>query len=131
MFAKVFLGISTIAFVGYGLMCLAQPSVVADATGMQLLTGTAVVEVRAMYGGLQIAVGLLALLGLLRADLETQVLVALGLLFFGLASGRLVGIAIDADPGTYNFAAFAFEAVSAGCAMALVSRAAPGERRAA
>lgn len=125
MVVKIFLGVMAAAFVGYGLACLAQPSIVADATGMQLATGTATVEVRAMYGGLQTAVGLLALLALFREPLRGPALLTLGLLFFGLASGRLVGIAVDADPGVYNYVALVFECVSAAAALALLPRSAP------
>ena len=122
MAAKIFLGISGLVFAGYGLACLASPTIVADATGMQLATGTASVEVRAMYGGLQTAIGLLALLGVARDALRAPILLCLGVLFFGLASGRLVGIAVDPDPGSYNFGALAYEAVSAAIALALLSR---------
>ncbi len=62
MAARIFLGITAAVFIGYGLVCLASPEVVANATGMNLATSTASVEVRAMYGGLQTAVGLLAAL---------------------------------------------------------------------
>lgn len=122
MAAKIFLGFQAVLFVGYGLVCLASPSVVADSTGMVLATGTASVEVRAMYGGLQTAVGLLALLALAREGLRAPVLMFLGIILFGLASGRLVGIALDANPGSYNYGALAFEAISALLAFGLLSR---------
>ena len=132
--ASVFLGITALALGAYGLMCLVQPSIVAEATGMQLLTGTATVEVRAMYGGLQIGIGLLALLGALRAELRGPVLISMCLLFFGIASGRLVGIAIESDPGAYNFAALGYELASAAIAGALIAAGAsrtPNESHAA
>jgi hypothetical protein len=123
MATRIFLGFLAALFIGYGLACLASPAILADATGMQLPTGTATVEVRAMYGGLQTAVGLLALLALLREPLRSPVLMCLGVILFGLASGRLVGIAVDVDPGSYNYGAFAFESLSAAAAFALLSRA--------
>ena len=43
-------------------------------------------------------------------------------LLFGLASGRLVGLIVDTDPGSYNFAAFGFEVLSASAAFALLSK---------
>ena len=111
MGAKIFLGLNALIFVGYGLVCLASPSVVAEQTGMQLATGVAAAEVRAMYGGLQIAVGLLALAGLVRPALQPAVLLALVFLFFGLASGRLIGILVEPDPGAYNLTAVVFESL--------------------
>lgn len=111
MATKIFLGANAALFIVYGLMCLASPEIVAEQTGMQLTTGVASAEVRAMYGGLQTAVGLLALLGFMRAGLQPAVLLALVFVFFGLASGRVIGIVLDPDPGVYNFAAFAFESL--------------------
>jgi hypothetical protein len=123
---KAYLGFLAALFVGYGLACLASPSILADATGMQFPTGTATVEVRAMYGGLQTAVGLLALLGLLREGLRAPMLLCLGVILFGLASGRLIGIAVDADPGSYNYVAVVFEGISAAAAFGLLSRESAG-----
>jgi hypothetical protein len=131
MLAKVFLGANALLFIGYGLVCLSSPSVVADQTGMQLTTGVASAEVRAMYGGLQTSVGLLALLGLTRPGLQPAALLALVFVFFGLASGRMLGILVDTDPGVYNFGAFVFEAVFGVLAMMLLSKGAEGQAQAA
>jgi hypothetical protein len=120
MAIKIFLGLNALIFVGYGLYCLAVPSVIADQTGMQLATGVATTEVRAMYGGLQTAIGLLALAGILRPAVQPAALLVLAFLLFGLASGRMVGIVLDTDPGTYNFAAVAFEATFAAIAAGLL-----------
>jgi hypothetical protein len=130
MAARVFLGFTGLLFAGYGLACLASPGIVADATGMQLATGTATVEVRAMYGGLQTALGLLALLAVVREPLRAPALLFLGVLFFGLVSGRLIGIAVDPEPGSYNFIAAGYEAASAAIAFALLPRSAGASLRA-
>ncbi len=122
MAAKIFLGLNALVFVGYGLVCLASPAVVADQTGMQLATGVARTEVRAMYGGLQTAVGLLALAGAMRPALQPTVLLTFVFLFFGLASGRIVGILVDPDPGFYNFSAAAFETLFGAISTALLAR---------
>ena len=119
---RIFLGFNALIFVGYGLVCLAAPSVVADQTGMQLATGVASVEVRAMYGGLQTAVGLLCLAGAARPLLQPGVLLALTFLFFGLASGRMLGIAVEPEPGSYNILALVFETMFAGISVTLLAR---------
>jgi len=124
MATKIFLGLNALLFIGYGLWCLASPQVVAEQTGMVLTTGVASAEVRAMYGGLQTAIGLLALLGLLRPGTQAAVLLALGFLFAGLASGRAIGILAVPDPGTYNVAALLFEALFAALALVLLARSA-------
>ena len=122
MATRIFLGLNALVFVGYGLVCLLSPSVVADQTGMVLATGVARTEVRAMYGGLQIAVGLLSLAGVMRPALQPSVLFTLLFLFFGLASGRILGILVEPDPGSYNFSAAAFETLFGAISAALLSR---------
>ena len=127
MATKIFLGLNALLFIGYGLWCLAWPSVVADQTGMMLTSGVASAEVRAMYGGLQTAIGLLALLGLLRPGAQAAVLLALGFLFVGLASGRAIGIFAVPDAGAYNTAAVVFEALFGFLALVFLSRSASAQ----
>ena len=87
MATKIFLGINALLFIGYGLVCLVSPRVVADQTGLQ-----------------------------------PGVLLAMVFLFFGLASGRMLGIAIDPEPGSYNIFALLFETVFAVISVALLAR---------
>ena len=122
MATKIFLAINAALFIVYGLMCLASPEIVSDQTGIQTPTGDASAEMRAMYGGLQTAIGLLALAAVLRPELARAVLFAFAFLFFGLASGRLVGIVADAGVGSYSFAAFGFEVLFGVVSAALLSR---------
>ena len=91
MAIKIFLGLNAFVFIGYGIACLVSPAIVAEAAGLQPTTGDGTVELRAMYGGLQAAVGMLALAALLRAELQRPVLLVLAFLFFGLASARMIG----------------------------------------
>ena len=73
------------------------------------------VEVRAMYGGLPIAVGLLSLAGL-SAGFRRTAIGALTFLFIGLALGRGYGMIVDSMPGQYNQIAVSYELVSAAIA---------------
>jgi hypothetical protein len=120
--SKIFLAAMGLVFAGYGLMCLFVPGTVADATGMGLTSEVAEAEVRAMYGGLQFAVGALALSGAVRPELERTALISLCFLFAGLAGGRLFAILLASDPGGYNYAACAFEAASLAVAFLLLRR---------
>jgi hypothetical protein len=122
MAAKIFLGINAALFIVYGLMCLASPSVAADQAGIQMTTGDASAEMRAMYGGLQTAIGMLALAGTLRAELRRAVLFTFAFLFFGLASGRMIGLMLDPGVGPYSFAAFGFEVLFGILSVALLVR---------
>ena len=110
MWSKIFLGITGFAFASYGLMCLFVPATVGDAAQLGLSNDVAVAEIRAMYGGLQMAVGVLALLAVARPALRSTALLTVCFLFAGLGGGRLFAIALASDPGGYNYAAFGYPA---------------------
>ena len=122
MLSKIFLGGMGLVFAGYGLVCLFVPATLADLTGMGLASEVAEVEVRAMYGGLQFAVGALALAAALRPELERTALITFCFLFAGLAGGRLFGIVLASDAGSYNLAACAFELASLALSFVLLRR---------
>lgn len=121
MLERVFLGFTAAAFVLYGALCLFRPETLSDAAGIGIGDAVADVEIRAMYGGLEIAVGLLALAGLVRRELAPAALLALLFVFAGLALGRGFGMLLESEHGAYNRVAFAFEIVSAGIAGYLVN----------
>src|SRR3972149_52498 len=59
LFARLILIVTGLAFASYGFACLVSPPLVAQYSGMELPTVSAITEVVAMYGGLQLGVGLL------------------------------------------------------------------------
>ena len=80
------------------------------------------VEVRAMYGGLQLGIGLLLLWGAQRSAIQQQMAYAVMIACFaGLAGGRVVGLLLDGQDG-YNLAAFIFESASLLASVYLYSR---------
>ena len=111
--ARVFLGVSALVWFGYGAYCFMQPSYLGDAAGVTAASSTGIVELRAMYGGLQMAIGALAAAGLLRVSLERPAVIALGFLCVGLGSTRLVAALGAADSSVYTVGAVMFEL---GCA---------------
>ena len=125
MFAKIFLGLTGAAFGLYGLMCLFVPETLAENAGFGLESDVALTETRAMYGGLQTAVGVLTLAAALRPALQPAVLMTLVALFAGLAGGRLVGIVLEPAPGAYNFLAFGYESASLAICWVLWRRSSP------
>ena len=60
MATRIFLRLSALLWVLYGLYCFVEPSQLAEAAGVAASTTTGTIELRAMYGGLQVAIGLLA-----------------------------------------------------------------------
>ena len=109
---RIFLALMGIAFAPYGLFCLVSPQSVAGLTGMVLPNATALTEVRAMYGGLQVGLGLLFIDFAIRKRFVETGLVVLVVMLGSLALARGFGLFIDGF-SSYNAFAFGFESVSA------------------
>jgi hypothetical protein len=122
---RIFLGLSALAWLPYGIFCLAQPGFLEGAAGVASSTPTGSAELRAMYGGLQAGIGALALVGFLRAEAARPALLTLLFLCAGLALGRILGLVVDGAASPYTLIAIGFEVTSAAVAGALVGRAAP------
>jgi hypothetical protein len=57
MAARIFLGLSALIWLPYGLLCFFQPAGLAESAGVTFTNATGATELRAMYGGLQAAIG--------------------------------------------------------------------------
>jgi len=88
------LGLSALVFGGAGLVFLVNPGFLAHA-GVEFSGPAGAVEIRAFHGGLEL--GIAAFLGLcaFRGGWHRVGLFAQIAMFGGLASGRLVGMALD------------------------------------
>ncbi len=117
--ARIFLGLSVLLWVPYGIYCFVQPGALAEAAGVVSTSATGSTELRAMYGGLQVAIGALALAGFLRENLTASALLAIAFLCGGLFSARLLGLVFDGGFSAYTGMGLAFEAVSLSFALLL------------
>jgi len=113
---RVFLAFSAVVWLPYGVFCFFHPAFLAEAAGVTATTTTAIIELRAMYGGLEFAIGFLAALAVFREPLRRPALVTLAFLCSGLALSRLLGAIIHAEVSAYTGSAIAFELASAGFA---------------
>jgi hypothetical protein len=75
MAARIFLGLSALIWLPYGLYCLFQPGALAESAGVAFTSATGATELRATHGGLQAAIGAVALAGALRPALSRSALV--------------------------------------------------------
>jgi uncharacterized protein DUF4345 len=107
--ARIFLGFSTLVWLPYGLFCFFQPGYLHDAAGVAIASTTGRIELRAMYGGLQAAIGLLALGGMIRTTLTRPALTTLAFLCAGLASTRTLGALVDGELSSYTAMALMLE----------------------
>ncbi len=110
--ARIFLGLSVLLWIPYGIYCFLAPGMLADAAGVAYNSATGGTELRAMYGGLQVAIGALALAGFLREHLAASALLAIAFLCGGLFTARLLGLAFDGGFSAYTGMGLGFEATS-------------------
>jgi hypothetical protein len=107
--ARIFLGLSALIWIGFGLYGFFQPGFFADAAGVTFTTPTGATDMRATYGGLATAIGALALTGLLRPDFTRHALLVLAAVGAGLGGARLIGVGLDGDLTAWTVQALVFE----------------------
>ena len=81
---KIYLAINACIWLPYAAVCTVYPELLAVLGVFEQSSWVAAVEVRAMYGGAQLAIGLFALIALLRPRHSSSALLFLTLLFAGL-----------------------------------------------
>jgi hypothetical protein len=106
---RLFLAANVLIWLPYGLYCLARPDLLHEVAGVAATSATGSTELRAMYGGLQAAIGALALAALARRDLERTALVTLAFLGAGLFSARAYGALVEGGLSGYTIGALALE----------------------
>ncbi len=111
MFRGILAALGLINF-GFGVLALAQPQLVAGWIGFELLGPSAFGEMRAMFGGVVMVVGVLFIVAGAMAQ-PRPLLGGLALVFTALSLGRLASLVIDGW-SFYTAAAFVLEAATAG-----------------
>jgi hypothetical protein len=122
MAVRIFLGLSALLWLPYGLYCFFDPAFLAEAAGIASNSTTGTIELRAMYGGLQAGIGALAGLGAMRPRFARHALVLLAFLCSGLFLSRLAGAGIGGEFSSYTLSALGIEILSAGFALGLLAR---------
>lgn len=119
--SRLFLGVSAFIWIPYGLYCFFAPGFLAEAAGVSASTTTGTIELRAMYGGLQAALGILAAAACVRLDLVRPALVAIGFVCGGLFTARLLGALMAGEFSSYTIGGLVLEIVSAALAARLLA----------
>jgi hypothetical protein len=119
---RIFLLANALLWLPYGVYCLAQPQMLAEAAGVAATSTTGSTELRAMYGGLQAAIGALALIAAFRLQLQRTALVTLAFLAAGLFSARACGALIDGGVSGYTAVALVLESSLTVASVALLRR---------
>jgi len=113
LFARVVLTATGLVFFIHGLVCFIHPATIGIESGLAMPTPGSIIEVRAEYGGLPMALGLFFLASALqRVQIRTGLLVMVTALS-GYASARIAAALIAGHVDPYNAAAIAYELTSA------------------
>jgi hypothetical protein len=110
---KIYLSLSVLLWLPYGLFCVFQPGYLAEIAGVVGSTPTGTTEIRAMYGGLQAGIGLMCVFALMRPNFVQPALTALCFLVGGLFLARLSGFLIDGSGSEYTYGTLVFESTYA------------------
>ncbi|MBS0577838.1 MAG: DUF4345 family protein [Proteobacteria bacterium] len=120
--ARAYLVIAGLMWLAYGLYLLAVPQTLAATAGVAASTPTGVIELRAMYGGLEMAVGAFALVCAFSVGLRRGGLLGMGLACAGLGLARLGSALAAGEFSTYTRQGLALELTLTGLALWLFLR---------
>jgi hypothetical protein len=113
LFPRILLTVTGLVFFVHGLVCFIHPATIGLESGLAMPTPSSVIEVRAEYGGLPIALGLFFLAAALqKIEVRTGLIVMLTATA-GYATSRILAVAIMGDLDQYNAAAILYEVTTA------------------
>jgi hypothetical protein len=122
IFARIVLTATGLVFFIHGLVCFIHPATIGIESGLAMPTPGSVIEVRAEYGGLPMALGLFFLAAALqKIQVRTGLLVMVTALS-GYATARIAAALITAEIDQYNAAAIVYELTSASLALWALKR---------
>jgi len=107
--SKVFVVFTMLVLAGFGVASLFWTQALFDQAGIALTTSTAVSEIRAFYGGLEIGLALTLLVSLVRRWPEEIVLTIIGISFTCVALARAGSALTLSDDATWTLVALCFE----------------------
>jgi hypothetical protein len=107
--ARIFLGLVGVVALAFGVLYVVAPAVLLDQTGFPDLGPEATTDVRATYGGLQIALGAFTLWCAAQPRRYRAGLMLVTIAFAAIASCRAVGLLIDGDPSSAMISALVLE----------------------
>jgi len=113
LFSRILLTVTGLVFFFHGLVCFIHPATIGIESGLAMPTPSSVIEVRAEYGGLPIALGLFFLAAALqKIEVRTGLIVMLTATA-GYATSRILAVAIMGQLDQYNTAAILYEVTTA------------------
>lgn len=102
-----------LGFIATGVYAFVHPAQLAGLAGLSFSSGAAVSEFWANYGGLYLLYGLFLCWSVFSPDRQRNAVVVLLFTSVGLATGRVLGMALVAFPGWTQFSFLLWELISA------------------
>lgn len=112
-YAKPYLIFTVLVWLPWGLICVFDLTVIADIIGVSGITASGNSDLRAMYGGVQTAVGLIAALALYDTRFFPNLLFTLAFVGSCLALSRTYGLFVDDSSTAYTWGVLAYESFAA------------------
>jgi hypothetical protein len=111
--ARITLWLGGLGFVGFGLAFLVAPLQMLSSTGIVVSGDLAAAELRAFYGGLELALGMLLIAADLRPAARRHGLVLAFAAYGGIGAARALGMAVGGVATPFLWFALATELVLA------------------
>jgi hypothetical protein len=122
MMARIFLLITALMFLAFGLWSITDPAGMTSRLGVEIGGVSGLFEMRGIYGGVSLGAGIFCLLGALRAKLSFAALCFVATYMGGYMIGRVASLIAgdSAQPSSWMFAGY--ELVMGLIALALLLR---------
>lgn len=99
-FPTIAIFITATSFAGFAVWLGVNPNALLEAFGIEDRTPQMATEIRAFYGGIELAIAVAMIVLWRRGDLFAALLIG-GLPLLGSASGRLIGLVVDGFSGVH------------------------------
>jgi len=116
-YIKPYLIFTLMVWLPWGLICIFDTQTIAEIIGVTSVNPTGNTDIRAMYGGVQLGVGLMAAFALYDAAYFKNLLFTLAFLGSCLALSRSYGIVVDGSGTFYTWGVIGYEYFAAISAM--------------
>jgi hypothetical protein len=118
--AKILVQLTGLFFVGYGLAFAFFPTEMAmSITGSVATSASALMDIRATYGGMTLAVGIILMMLARNKEGLAFALLSIAIILLAMAAGRVLGMYIDGTPNGFMYGYLVAEIIGAGISLGL------------
>jgi uncharacterized membrane protein YuzA (DUF378 family) len=117
-YSKPYLILTLLVWLPWGLMCIFNTDLILEIIGVTSIHPTGNTDIRVMYGGVQLAVGLMAAVALHDRSYFKSFLWSVAFLGTCMALSRTYGLVVDASGTVYTWGVLAYEAFAGASAIA-------------